>query len=142
MPEKWMRPADAAEHLGLAVQTLANWRVLGKGPAYLRVGRLVRYEPSAVDEWQQAQTLRHLGERASVGVVELQTTHPDLMHRVRHQTRPPPTEEHVLAQDTSCLTLADTPLHRHPLRAPSPDRSHGASDAEGCLSVAVPALLE
>jgi hypothetical protein len=34
---------EAAELLGCTVSALRKWRTLGKGPAFCRVGRLVRY---------------------------------------------------------------------------------------------------
>jgi len=34
----------AAEMLGVAVQTLRNWRCLQKGPAYIKIERCVRYQ--------------------------------------------------------------------------------------------------
>ena len=33
-----------AEMLGLAVQTLRNWRFEGRGPRYCKIGRAVRYQ--------------------------------------------------------------------------------------------------
>lgn len=39
-----LRPPAAAEFLGVAVQTLARWRVEGAGPRYVKLGaRLVAY---------------------------------------------------------------------------------------------------
>jgi predicted DNA-binding transcriptional regulator AlpA len=39
-----LRPPAAAEFLGIATQTLARWRVEGKGPEYVKIGeRLVGY---------------------------------------------------------------------------------------------------
>jgi hypothetical protein len=34
---------EAAKELGVAVQTLRNWRHIRRGPAYLKLGRSVRY---------------------------------------------------------------------------------------------------
>ncbi len=34
---------EAAKQLGIAVQTLRNWRHIRKGPAYIKLGRSVRY---------------------------------------------------------------------------------------------------
>jgi hypothetical protein len=34
---------EAAKTMGLAVQTLRNWRHLRRGPAYVKLGRSVRY---------------------------------------------------------------------------------------------------
>ncbi len=39
-----MRPADAAEYLGVASQTLSRWRVEGRPPMFLKIGGLVRYD--------------------------------------------------------------------------------------------------
>jgi len=33
----------AAKTMGVAVQTLRNWRHLRKGPAYIKLGRCIRY---------------------------------------------------------------------------------------------------
>ena len=38
-----LTPTEAAEWLGVAYRTLANWRSLGKGPAFVRDGRYVAY---------------------------------------------------------------------------------------------------
>ncbi|GMA19603.1 helix-turn-helix domain-containing protein [Arsenicicoccus piscis] len=43
-PEDALAPADAATFLGVSVKTLANWRSLGQGPAYVQFhGRRVAY---------------------------------------------------------------------------------------------------
>ena len=34
---------DAAVILGCTISALRKWRLLGKGPAYCKIGRLVRY---------------------------------------------------------------------------------------------------
>ncbi len=41
--------------LGVPAKTLAQWRYLGKGPAYARIGRYVRYRRQDVDAWIAAQ---------------------------------------------------------------------------------------
>lgn len=35
---------EASQMIGVAVQTLRNWRHQRKGPVYIKMGRLVRYE--------------------------------------------------------------------------------------------------
>lgn len=35
---------QAAKFLGVAVQTLRNWRHIRRGPAYVKMGRSVRYQ--------------------------------------------------------------------------------------------------
>ena len=44
---------DVAEYLGVPLTTLYQWRYLGTGPAAYRVGRHLRYEPTAVQAWLQ-----------------------------------------------------------------------------------------
>jgi predicted DNA-binding transcriptional regulator AlpA len=46
-----LAPAAVSQKTGFAEQTLANWRVLGKGPAWFKIGRLVRYDEAEVDRW-------------------------------------------------------------------------------------------
>ena len=45
-----------SKELGIPEGTIAQWRYLGKGPDYIRVGRYVRYRPEAVEAWLAAQT--------------------------------------------------------------------------------------
>lgn len=45
---------SAAQYIGVAPQTLANWRALGKGPRYRRDGRLhsrVFYKVADLNTW-------------------------------------------------------------------------------------------
>ncbi len=35
----------------VSIGTLRFWRAVGKGPRYRKVGQLVRYAPSEVQEW-------------------------------------------------------------------------------------------
>jgi predicted DNA-binding transcriptional regulator AlpA len=43
--------AEAAQRLGLKVATLRAWRHLGRGPAYVRLGRAVRYLGTDIEEF-------------------------------------------------------------------------------------------
>ncbi len=57
-----LTPGDVSQRLGVPTGTLANWRYLGRGPAFLRVGRHVRYRPDDVEAWldgQRHETDRH-----------------------------------------------------------------------------------
>ena len=38
--------------------TLANWRTYGRGPAYVRLGRLVRYPVAELEAWIERKTVR------------------------------------------------------------------------------------
>jgi excisionase family DNA binding protein len=42
---------EAAARLGLKVATLRAWRHQGRGPAFLRLGRAIRYLSSDLDEF-------------------------------------------------------------------------------------------
>lgn len=35
---------EAAHRLGLAAGTLQNWRIRGQGPAFVRLGKAIRYD--------------------------------------------------------------------------------------------------
>jgi len=42
---------EAARHLKMSAQTLRNWRCQGKGPAYFKIGKCVRYQLSDLNEF-------------------------------------------------------------------------------------------
>lgn len=42
---------ELATMTGLAVITLQHWRAAGRGPAYLKIGRAVRYERDSVAQF-------------------------------------------------------------------------------------------
>lgn len=46
-----LRESDVAEMLDVQPVTLEKWRGTSRGPAYVRVGRLVRYRRDDVDAW-------------------------------------------------------------------------------------------
>jgi hypothetical protein len=50
----------------LAEATLAKYRTVGGGPAFLRYGRRILYRPSALEEWTASRTreLRNTSEAA------------------------------------------------------------------------------
>lgn len=50
----WATTGQAAEHIGVAKQTLANWRSLGKGPTFSKRGNLVRYRWADLDAWLES----------------------------------------------------------------------------------------
>lgn len=53
-----------AARIGLAPKTLANQRCRGDGPPFLKVGRLVRYDPALTDAWL-AERVRHSTSEAA-----------------------------------------------------------------------------
>lgn len=48
-------PHEVAAYLRRTPKTLRNWRCLGIGPAWIRVGRDVRYRWSDVERWLTSQ---------------------------------------------------------------------------------------
>lgn len=50
----WLTPAEAAAVLAVPAATLAQWRYRGQGPAYSKVGSIVRYRRDALDTWLTA----------------------------------------------------------------------------------------
>src|SRR5688572_16342600 len=53
--ERLMTTTEVSEMLGIPVDTLYAWRHRGLGPRGYRVGRYVRYRPSAVESWLEEQ---------------------------------------------------------------------------------------
>ena len=49
---------EAATRLGLKVATLRAWRHQGRGPAFVRLGRAIRYLPADIDEFLGANRHR------------------------------------------------------------------------------------
>lgn len=49
-----LRTPEAASYTGLAASTLEKLRVHGDGPLYIRVGRVVVYDPDDLDAWLDA----------------------------------------------------------------------------------------
>lgn len=51
IPAQRVRTDLAAEVLGLKGRTLEKWRVLGFGPPYLKLGRIVVYDLRELERW-------------------------------------------------------------------------------------------
>ena len=49
-----MTPEDLSERTGIPESTLAQWRYLGRGPAYIKVGNHVRYRTEDVLAFEEA----------------------------------------------------------------------------------------
>ncbi|WP_411815853.1 helix-turn-helix transcriptional regulator [Gordonia sp. SND2] len=48
---------EAAEYVNSTVATLNSWRYLGRGPAYIKLGRRVVYRVADLDAWLDANTI-------------------------------------------------------------------------------------
>jgi len=54
--ERLVEPQEVADYLLVPVATLAQWRYLGQGPRFHKVGRFVRYRWSDVEKWLAVQS--------------------------------------------------------------------------------------
>lgn len=62
----------AADHLlnegqlarlwNISIRTLQKWRTTGDGPRFVKVGSLVRYRPSDIDDFVARNTVEHTSE--------------------------------------------------------------------------------
>lgn len=50
-----LTPPALAERLEVTERTLSEWRITGRGPAFIRLGKTVRYRPLAVETWLLSQ---------------------------------------------------------------------------------------
>lgn len=48
---------EVAAYLKVSPPALEKWRLTGKGPAFIRIGRLIRYRRSDLDRWLAEQTV-------------------------------------------------------------------------------------
>lgn len=58
-------PATLAARLGTTERSLSEWRITGRGPKFIQIGRSPRYRPEAVDEWLLAQEYASTSEEAA-----------------------------------------------------------------------------
>jgi hypothetical protein len=58
-------PATLAERLGTTERSLAEWRITGRGPKFIRIGRSPRYRPEAVDAWLLSKEHASTAEEAA-----------------------------------------------------------------------------
>lgn len=53
--KRYLPPQEAADLLGMSVETLSLWRKQAKGPAYSKLGKSVRYSVSDLDAFMEAR---------------------------------------------------------------------------------------
>jgi hypothetical protein len=46
-----MTEHEVSKRINVSVASLRRWRLLGRGPAFVKVGSLVRYEPEDLEAW-------------------------------------------------------------------------------------------
>jgi predicted DNA-binding transcriptional regulator AlpA len=59
-PDPLLSTEEAATYLSRHPKTLINDRCNGNGPRYVRLGRLIRYKQSALDEYINQSEVRGL----------------------------------------------------------------------------------
>ncbi len=59
-----LSPKEAARALRLATASLAKMRCRGGGPDYLKLGRRIVYERSALDHWLDARRAKSTSDAA------------------------------------------------------------------------------
>jgi excisionase family DNA binding protein len=57
--DPYLTPREAAEYLRSSTSTLAKARLTKRGPAFVRIGRAVRYRKSDIDAWMSTSVVRH-----------------------------------------------------------------------------------
>ena len=58
MTRKKLSPKEVEERYNIDSGTLANWRSQGRGPRYSKVGKVVRYDVEALEEFFQKHEVR------------------------------------------------------------------------------------
>jgi predicted DNA-binding transcriptional regulator AlpA len=54
--QRYLRPPQTAEYLGVSESTLAKMRLAGNGPRYSKLSpRMVVYDVAVLDEWVKAR---------------------------------------------------------------------------------------
>lgn len=61
MTSELLKPADLGAQIETSPAVLANWRYLGIGPKFIKLGRSVRYRVSDVETWLDEQTRQQTG---------------------------------------------------------------------------------
>ena len=59
--EDYLNDVEAAKFLRLSPQTLRNWRVQSRGPAYSRAGRAIRYDPADLKDFMAQNRVDNRG---------------------------------------------------------------------------------
>jgi len=51
----FLNDQQVAEFLGVSVATIRRWRLLGRGPKYLKIGAAVRYKLDDLTTWIESR---------------------------------------------------------------------------------------
>jgi predicted DNA-binding transcriptional regulator AlpA len=56
MPSELIDEPTLASRLGVSRSTLQSWRYTGRGPRFIKLGRMVRYRSADIDAYLRANT--------------------------------------------------------------------------------------
>ena len=56
LPTRYLTPEDLAHLLAVPLETIYTWRRKRTGPTGFRVGKHLRYDPAAVQQWVDSLT--------------------------------------------------------------------------------------
>lgn len=59
--------SETARILGVSIRTLQAWRCDGAGPAFIKLGRSVRYDRGTLTQWLAAQTFASTSAHTMAG---------------------------------------------------------------------------
>lgn len=59
--EPLLNEQTTAEFLGVTLASLRKWRWEKRGPAFIKLGRLIRYRKADLEAWLDRQTVRTEG---------------------------------------------------------------------------------
>lgn len=60
-PVRHLTTEELAERLGMAPETLRDWRKYGRGPSYIKEGRAIRYPLAEIEAWELSRLVTHAG---------------------------------------------------------------------------------
>ena len=63
--DRYLTDVEAGKLLSASPQTLRNWRCVGRGPAYSKQGRMVRYSLRDLMKFMEAGRINPEGPRES-----------------------------------------------------------------------------
>ncbi|MGQ9688047.1 MAG: helix-turn-helix domain-containing protein [Desulfobaccales bacterium] len=63
--DRYVNDVEAAKILSSSAQTLRNWRHLGRGPAYSKRGRMIRYRVQDLLDYMAAGRVDPEGRRGA-----------------------------------------------------------------------------
>ena len=64
-PSNLLTTNEAAKYVRLSPRTLERYRVTGEGPRFLKIGRLVFYLQTALDDWLKTKARKSTSDPGS-----------------------------------------------------------------------------